>query len=247
VFGLPHHICAGLFDLDVLLTQRATIHHTEWAGTLDDYLWVKAARAGEPYVPMGEIPAGEGVGALAITATAEDDAPAITATAEDDMSAATATAEDDALPVGVRKSQVASRRLAQPGVGPYPGSVDFVRAAGQSGLRRAAVSDSQDCREVLAAGGIDDAFEVVIDGLVVIEERLRTKPYPDLFLAAARRLGVEPRQCAVFSSSTAGMMAGLDGGFGFVVGVDRVGQAAALRANGAEVVVEDLSELLALG
>jgi HAD superfamily hydrolase (TIGR01509 family) len=97
---------------------------------------------------------------------------------------------------------------------------------------------------VLAAAGIEDLFEVRIDGVVAQQEHLAGKPAPDTFLAAARALGVDARQAAVFEDALAGVEAGRAGGFGLVVGVDRVGQADALRAHGAEIVVSDLSELL---
>jgi HAD superfamily hydrolase (TIGR01509 family) len=97
---------------------------------------------------------------------------------------------------------------------------------------------------VLAAAGIDDLFEAVIDGVLAEREHLRGKPAPDTFLAGARAVGVEPRGAAVFEDALAGVEAGRAGGFGIVVGVDRIGQAEALRAHGADIVVRDLSELL---
>ena len=55
---------------------------------------------------------------------------------------------------------------------------------------------------------------------------------------------MKPAETAVFEDALAGVAAGRAGGFGYVVGVDRVGQAAALRASGADIVVCDLAELL---
>ncbi len=112
------------------------------------------------------------------------------------------------------------------------------------GLRRAVVSSSANCREVLIAAGIEDLFEARIDGLVADQQHLKGKPAPDTFLAGARALGVEPAQATVFEDALAGVQAGRDGHFGFVVGVDRTGQAQALREHGATVVVKDLAELL---
>jgi HAD superfamily hydrolase (TIGR01509 family) len=119
-----------------------------------------------------------------------------------------------------------------------------VHAARDAGLRRAVVSASANCQDVLAAAGIEDLFEVRIDGVVAQQEHLAGKPAPDTFLAAARALEVEAQQAAVFEDALAGVEAGRAGGFGLVVGVDRVGQADALRAHGADIVVSDLSELL---
>jgi HAD superfamily hydrolase (TIGR01509 family) len=126
----------------------------------------------------------------------------------------------------------------------YPGSVRFVSAARDAGLRRAVVSASANCRAVVEAAGIADLLEVEVDGVVAAQDHLRGKPAPDTFLAAARILGVAPAEAAVFEDALAGVEAGRAGSFGLVVGVDRVGQAEALREHGADVVVTDLAELL---
>jgi len=130
------------------------------------------------------------------------------------------------------------------GVQAYPGSVRFVSAARDAGLRRAVVSASANCRAVVEAAGIADLLEVEVDGVVAAQDHLRGKPAPDTFLAAARILGVAPAEAAVFEDALAGVEAGRAGSFGLVVGVDRVGQAEALREHGADVVVTDLAELL---
>jgi HAD superfamily hydrolase (TIGR01509 family) len=119
-----------------------------------------------------------------------------------------------------------------------------VNAARDAGLRRAVVSSSTNAHDVLAAAGISDLFEEVIDGHVAERDRLRGKPAPDTFLAGARAVGVEPAQAVVFEDALAGVEAGHAGGFGYVVGVDRTGQARELREHGATVVVSDLAELL---
>jgi HAD superfamily hydrolase (TIGR01509 family) len=130
------------------------------------------------------------------------------------------------------------------GVDAYPGSVKYVKAARDAGLRRAVVSSSANCKDVLEAAGIDDLFEARIDGKTIDEQHLKGKPAPDTFLAGAKALGVEPSKAAVFEDALAGVEAGHAGHFGYVVGVDRVGQADALREHGADTVVQDLDELL---
>ena len=136
------------------------------------------------------------------------------------------------------------RRIRDDGVEAYPGSVTYVKAARDAGLRRAVVSSSANCRAVLEAAGILDLFEARVDGVLAEHEHLAGKPAPDTFLAGARLLGVEPTAAAVFEDALAGVAAGRAGHFGYVVGVDRVGQAAALAAHGADRVVPDLAELL---
>jgi beta-phosphoglucomutase-like phosphatase (HAD superfamily) len=106
------------------------------------------------------------------------------------------------------------------------------------------VSSSTNCRDVLAAAGIEEFFEARIDGVVAEREHLKGKPAPDTFLAAARALDVPPDRAAVFEDALAGVAAGRAGHFGCVVGVDRVGHAEGLRKHGATVVVRDLAELL---
>jgi HAD superfamily hydrolase (TIGR01509 family) len=134
--------------------------------------------------------------------------------------------------------------IRKDGVDPYPGSVRYLEAAVEAGLRRAVVSSSTNCQDVLEAAGIEHYLEARIDGAVAERERLKGKPAPDTFLAGARALGVEPSEAAVFEDALAGVEAGRAGSFGFVVGVDRVGQADALRAHGADTVVTDLADLL---
>ena len=126
----------------------------------------------------------------------------------------------------------------------YPGSVDYLHAARDAGLRRAVVSASANCRDVLRAAGIEDLLEVRVDGIVARELGLPGKPAPDTFLEGARMLGVKPAECAVFEDALAGVEAGRAGDFGYVIGVDRVGQAADLIKHGADIAVKDLTELI---
>ena len=146
--------------------------------------------------------------------------------------------------LGTRKNDLVLDLIERDGVEVYEGSVRFVEAVRDAGLRRAVVSASKNCQQVLAAAGIEHLFEVRVDGVVADEDGLRGKPAPDMFLAAAAALGVDPAHCAVFEDAVAGVEAGRAGAFGWVVGVDRVGQAEALRSHGADPVVGDLSELL---
>jgi HAD superfamily hydrolase (TIGR01509 family) len=146
--------------------------------------------------------------------------------------------------LGNRKNEIVLRKIHEDGVEAYPGSVAYLRAVKAAGLPRAVVSSSANCRDVLIAAGIEDMFDARIDGVVAEQQHLRGKPAPDTYLAGAKALGLEPAAAAVFEDALAGVAAGRAGGFGFVVGVDRVGQAEALKQHGADVVVKDLAELL---
>jgi HAD superfamily hydrolase (TIGR01509 family) len=146
--------------------------------------------------------------------------------------------------LGNRKNELVLKMIHEHGVDAYDGSVRYAHAAIDAGLRRAVVSSSTNARDVLRAAGMYDLFEKIVDGVVAERKHLKGKPAPDTYLEGARELGVEPRAAAVFEDALAGVEAGRAGHFGFVVGVDRVGQADALRQHGADVVVKDLSELL---
>jgi HAD superfamily hydrolase (TIGR01509 family) len=122
--------------------------------------------------------------------------------------------------------------------------VRYVHAARAAGLACAVVTSRANAQQVLTAAGLADLFDARVDGWVAAREKLAGKPAADTFLAGARRLGVPPQAAAVFDDALAGVAAGRAGGFGYVVGVDRVGQAEALRTHGADIVVGDLAELL---
>jgi len=243
VLGLPESIHGCLFDLDGVLTQTAKVHDAAWKEMFDDFLRRRAQASGQKFVPFDPVadyddyvdgkPRAEGTKAFL-----ESRGIDLPMGNEDDPQDAE-TIEG----LGNRKNEIVLKRLAEDGVQTYPGSVKYVQAVKKAGLRRAVVSSSTNCKQVLEAAGIADLFEARIDGIVAEREHLHGKPAPDTFLAGAKALGLEPGECTVFEDALAGVEAGRAGGFGFVVGVDRVGQADALREHGASVVVTDLSEL----
>jgi HAD superfamily hydrolase (TIGR01509 family) len=143
-----------------------------------------------------------------------------------------------------RKNDLVLALIQDQGVEVYTGSVRYVEAARAAGLRRAVVTASKNARAVLAAAGIEQLFEVRIDGIVAEAQSLRGKPAPDTFLAAAEALAAPPARCALFEDAVSGVEAGRAGSFGWIVGIDRGGREAALRRHGADVVVTDLTELL---
>ncbi len=239
MLGLPDSIRACLFDLDGVLTRTATVHMAAWKRTFDEFL-----RTHDPAQPkfsqddynrfvdgkhradgvraflasrgirLPEGGAGEAPGAATVHAISE------------------------------RKNAMLLRELDEHGVEVYPGSVDYLRKVKEAGLATAVVTASANGEKVIAAGGFADLIDERVDGLVAARDGLRGKPEPDTFLAGARMLGVPPAEAVVFEDALSGVAAGRAGNFGFVVGVDRVGQAGALREAGADVVVSDLEELL---
>jgi beta-phosphoglucomutase family hydrolase len=241
--GLPDNIVACLFDLDGVLTQTAKVHEAAWKEMFDAYLHDRAAATGEAFRAFEPAdydryvdgkPRFDGVRSflesrgIHLPEGSHDDAPGA----------------ETIGGLGNRKNQLVLALIHDNGVQPYEGSVRYVHAVIEAGLKRAVVSSSANCRDVLAAAGLAGLFDTIIDGYVAEQRHLRGKPAPDTFLEAAKDLGVEPRDAAVFEDALAGVEAGRAGGFGYVVGVDRVGQADALKAHGADIVVSDLAELL---
>jgi beta-phosphoglucomutase family hydrolase len=245
VLGLPDRIRACLFDLDGVLTRTATVHAAAWKEMFDEYLRRRADETGEPFVPF-DIQADydryvdgkkRADGVRSFLASRNITLPEGTGT--DPPMVATVHG------LGNRKNDLVLARMAA-GVEVYPGSIRYAQAVRDAGLRRAVVSSSANTRAVLRVTGLEELFEEVVDGLTAEKEDLAGKPAPDMFLFAARALGVEPGDAAVFEDALAGVEAGRAGGFGYVVGVDRVGQREELRRHGADIVVSDLDDLPAM-
>jgi beta-phosphoglucomutase family hydrolase len=244
---LPAAITALLFDLDGVLTKTAVVHDRAWKQTFDAFLKARAEADGEAFKPFDADadyneyvdgkPRYDGVRSFLASRGIElpegdpDDSPDA----------------ETVCGLGNRKNALVLELIEKDGVEPYEGSVRFVEAARAAGLRRAVVSSSANCQEVLEAAGIDGLFEARIDGKVADEQQLKGKPAPDTYLAGAAALGVEPAAACVFEDAVSGVEAGAAGHFGHVVGVDRVHHADALRAHGASVVVDDLGELILAG
>ncbi|GAB7040810.1 beta-phosphoglucomutase family hydrolase [Catenuloplanes niger JCM 9533] len=233
-----------LFDLDGVLTQTALVHNAAWKETFDAYLSRRAAAEGTPFVPFDsgsdylKYVDGRQRADGVRTFLASRGILLPEGTPDDDVDAETVNG------IGNRKNVLVLQYIAEGKVQVYPGSVTYLHAVRDAGMRTAVVSASANCQDVLRAAGIEDLLEERVDGVVARAEGLPGKPAPDTFLAAAKRLGVDPANAAVFEDALAGVEAGRAGGFGFVVGVDRVGHADALRAHGADIVVSDLAELL---
>jgi beta-phosphoglucomutase family hydrolase len=237
---LPADLHALLFDLDGVLTQTAITHEAAWAQMFDEFLFNRYGGSARRFTRddyVNELdgkPRDDGVRSflasrgIALPDGSLDDAPG------------TETVQG----LGHRKNQLFLERLAADGVEVYEGSVRFVRAARAAGLRTAIVSSSANAAQVLAAAHLDGLFDARIDGVTAHARSLRGKPAPDTFLAGASALHVEPEAAVVFEDALAGVEAGRAGGFGLVVGVDRAHHRDALLAHGADVVVDDLAELV---
>jgi beta-phosphoglucomutase family hydrolase len=244
MLGLPSEIRASLFDLDGVITKTGQLHAAAWKEMFDEFLRSRAAATGGDFVPFDLVRDYEDYvsgrlrqdGVRSFFASRGIELPEGDPT--DPPSGATIHG------LGNRKNELVLTLIRSGAVETFPGAVQYALAARDAGLRTAVVSASKNTREVLAASGIEGLFEEVVDGNVAEQEGLRGKPAPDTFLAAAERLGVQPREAAVYEDALAGVEAGRAGGFGYVVGVDSSGLGEALREHGADVVVRDLADLL---
>ena len=241
MLGLPDDIRACLFDLDGVLTPTALIHSEAWKEMFDAFL---AEYQGPDYPPFDRgadyiryvdgRPRADGTRTflasrgIHLPEGSPDDPPE----------------QHTVQGLSKRKDAIFQRVVEREGVKPYPGSVRYLEACRDAGLRRAVVSSSAHCANIVRAAGIEDLLEVRVDGVVARQVGLAGKPAPDTFRYAAEQLGLDAAHAAVFEDALAGVESGRAGNFGFVVGVDRVGQAEELREHGADVVVQDLAELL---
>ena len=227
--GLSEQITACLFDLDGVITQTARVHARAWKQVFDEFL---AARHQPPFDLVNDYddyvdgkPREDGVRSF--------------------LASRHITVPDEAVhDIADRKDQLFLDLIHHDGVQTYDGSISYLHAVKAARLKLAVVSSSRHTTEVLAAANLSNFFDAQVDGIVAEREHLNGKPAPDTYLKAASVLGAKPPGASVYEDALAGVQAGRAGGFGLVVGVDRAGQADALYAHGADVVVKDLAELL---
>lgn len=235
---VPGDITALLFDMDGVLTNTAVVHAGAWKQAFDAVLEERGE--GPPFDPRADYEAHvDGLPRL-------DGVRGFLRSRGIELPEGTPEDPPDALTVqgvGRRKNDLVLELIRRDGVEPYEGSRRFVQAARERGLRTAVVSSSANAREALRSVGMEDLFDTWVDGVRLDEDGIKGKPAPDPFLVAARDLGAEPSQAAVFEDAVSGVCAGSKGRFGWVVGVDRTGHAQELRDHGADVVVQDLDEL----
>jgi len=239
----PRDYDAVLFDLDGVLTRTAKVHASAWKKLFDGFLERRAARTGEPYVPFDIAadypryvdgkPRYDGVASFLTSRGIElplgepEDGPDV----------------QSVRALGNLKDDYFLEHLEKDGVDPYESAIALVRKLREQEVRTAVVSSSNNCAAVLEAAGIAQLFDARVDGRDVTRLELKGKPAPDAFVEAARRVGAEPSRAVVVEDAIAGVEAGHAGRFGCVIGVDRRGQACALRDAGADVVVIDLSQV----
>ena len=242
--GLPEKVRACLFDLDGVLTDTASVHTKAWKAMFDAFLSDRAKRTGEKFVPFD---AAADYRKYVDGKKREDGVRSFLSSRGIDLPDGSPDDPDDAETVyglGNRKNAMFQKVLEKDGVEVFDGSRRYLEAVSSAGLGIAVVSASANTPEVLKITGLDRFIQRRVDGNTLREEHIPGKPAPDSFLRGAQLLDVAPDAAAVFEDALSGVAAGRAGNFGYVVGVDRVGQADELRSNGADVVVTDLAELL---
>jgi beta-phosphoglucomutase family hydrolase len=244
MLGLPDGTRACLFDLDGVLTDTASVHAAAWKQMFDEFLRARAEREGTPFRPFD---------VTSDYAAYVDGKPRLAGTESFLRSRGIELPEggpgdapdaETVYALATRKNALVQEKIVTVGVDVYPGSVRYLHAVKAAGLTTAVVSSSANAGQVLDVAGLAGLIDHRVDGITAKERGLPGKPAPDTFLAAAADLGVGKDEAVVFEDALAGVASGKAGGFGFVVGVDRLGQADALRAHGADIVVTDLAELL---
>jgi beta-phosphoglucomutase family hydrolase len=235
---------AVLFDLDGVITNTAKLHAACWKQMFDEYLQKRANERGEAFRPfdlamdyrlyLDGKPRFDGVRdflasrGIKLPEGNSDDPPQA----------------ETVRGLGNRKNELVSDAIERVGVEAYEGSVHFIDQLRRDGFKIALVTSSENCAAVLKAAKLDSLFDARVDGHMIETQNLAGKPAPDTFLMAARLLGVEPRRAVVVEDAISGVQAGSSGNFGLVIGVARKGNAEELKHHGANVVVNDLSELV---
>lgn len=234
---------AVIFDLDGVITRTAKVHARAWKQLFDDYLRERSAKKGENLSPfdwdsdyrnyVDGKPRYEGVRSFLLSRGID-----LPHGSPDDE-----TGKETICSLGNKKNLLFHQALKENGVEVYEAAVDFVRMLKSKGFKTAIVSSSKNCASVLRAAEIEGLFDVKVDGIDAEKRGLKGKPDPDIFLDAAKQLGVAPERAMVVEDALSGVEAGRRGQFGCVIGVDRTGHALALKKHGADIVVKNLSEI----
>ena len=244
MLGLPDGVAACLFDMDGVVTQTAVVHAAAWKEMFDDFLRERAKSTGTEFVPFDPHADYDAYvdgkprldGTRAFLESRGIELPE--GTPDDPPGTPTVNGLSN------RKNDLVLAKLAKDGVPVYDGTITYIHAVRERGIATAIVSSSANTKQALDSAGIADLFDVRVDAQFAKEHGLRGKPAPDTFLAAAKALNVPADHAVVFEDALAGVAAGHAGHFALVVGVDRVGQAKELKEHGADVVVEDVADLL---
>jgi len=237
------YFAAFVFDLDGVITDTVAIHSAAWKQMFDAFLQAYAKRKQLPYKEFSHArdylsyvdgkPRYQGVASFLKSRGIElpfgdpSDPPHM----------------ETICGLGNRKNHIFNRMIANGNVIVFQSTIDFIHQLKDQGIRVGVASSSKNCKAVLEAAGILDLFETRVDGLVSAELGLRGKPEPDIFTTACDNLHVHYREAIIVEDAVSGVQAGKKGGFGMVLGIAREGNAAKLKAHGADLVISDMREI----
>ena len=235
---------AILFDLDGVITNTANMHATCWKKIFDEYLQTRSTKTGKTFRSFE----------IATDYKLHVDGKTRFDGARDFLKSRGITlpegTHDDpphketVCGIGNRKSNLVTKVIKTDGIEVYEGSMTFLKHVKEIGMKTAIVTSSENSQAVLQAAGIRDVFDAQIDGTTIVDQHLAGKPAPDSYLKAVQLLEVQPKRAVVIEDAISGVQAGVKGGFGLVIGIDRKGYAEELKKNGAHIVVSDLSECI---
>jgi len=237
-----HKLQAVIFDLDGVITKTATVHSHAWKKMFDDYLRERAEKKGEPFKEFTQ----EDYLAFVDGKPRYDGVKSFLESRNIDLPFGTpedTTDKETVCGLGNRKNESFNEVLRNDGVEVYPSTVKLMEQLHKENIRVGVASSSKNCEAVLEAAGLSHLVETRVDGVVSAEIGLNGKPAPDIFLTAAKNLHCDYNYSVVVEDAVSGVAAGRNGNFGLVLGVAREDNKAGLWANGADWVVEDLSEI----
>lgn len=235
---------AFIFDLDGVVTATAAVHADAWKKMFDDFLRRRAERTGAPFQPfdiatdyiqyVDGIPRIDGIKnflasrGIELPEGSPDDEPG----------------KETIHGLSTLKNQYFLEYLDKKGPKVYTSTVNLIRILKQHGLKTAIISSSKNCAEIIETVNLEPLFDVRVDGVISEELGIQGKPAPDIFLEAAKQLNVTPKRAVVVEDAISGVQAGRAGNFGLIIGIARAGEKADLLANGADIAVDDLAEVL---
>lgn len=236
--------CKGaIFDLDGVITASAKLHVEAWKKTFDSYLEELSKKTGIPFQPFtyeqDYLPYVDGKprykGTQSFLESRDIDLPY--------GLPSDPPGKETICGIGNQKNEMFRALIEEKGVEVFESSIELIKQLKKQNIKVGVASSSQNCSFILKRAGLIELFETIVDGITAHELGLKGKPNPDIFIAAAKNMGLHPSECMVFEDALAGVEAGRNGNFALVVGIARKTVPEQLIEHGADIVVKDLKEL----
>ena len=233
----------AIFDLDGVVTATAKVHSKAWEQMFNDFLQQYAEREETPFLPFDPFddyqkyvdgkPRYMGVKTFLESRSIKlpfgdpSDAPD----------------KETVCGLGNRKNVLFQDILKRDGPEVFDSSIRFINSLREEGIRVGVASSSKNCALVLEQAGLLDLFDTRVDGQISEELELKGKPDADIFLTAAERLNLRAGECVVIEDAISGVQAGRNGNFGLTLGIARNADGSLLSRFGADIIIQDLSEI----